>query len=153
MRVSFFVPSAPQGKARPRVFRDPHSGTVHGVTPTRTRKYEELIRQCYEATHTSKIACEPIEVCITAWFAIPRSYTKKQRMDIAEGRLLPTKRPDADNITKCVLDALNGVAYADDSQVVRVLCEKLYVGSKDDGEDREGLTVTLGVVDCLQERR
>lgn len=146
MNVSFFVPTAPQGKARPRVFRNPHNGTVHGVTPAKTRRYEELIRQCFEAAHVSKIACAPIGVRIVARFAVPRSYTKKQRRDIAEWRLLPTKKPDIDNITKCVLDALNGVAYADDSQVVRVSCEKLYVV---DGEDREGLTITLEEVILL----
>ena len=29
-----------------------------------------------------------------------------------------TTRPDVDNYAKCVLDALNGLAYRDDSQVV-----------------------------------
>lgn len=42
------------------------------------------------------------------------------------GELLPTKKPDIDNITKCVLDALNGIAYHDDSQIVRLTVEKFY---------------------------
>lgn len=47
-------------------------------------------------------------------------------MDELKGR--PDKKPDADNILKAVLDALNGVAYEDDRQVVEVLCIKKYIG-------------------------
>lgn len=35
-----------------------------------------------------------------------------------------TKKPDVDNIQKIVLDALNNVAYLDDTQVVQVVAIK-----------------------------
>jgi len=35
-----------------------------------------------------------------------------------------TKKPDADNITKAIKDACNGILWIDDSQVVREICEK-----------------------------
>lgn len=38
----------------------------------------------------------------------------------------PDKKPDIDNILKIVLDGLNGVAYADDKQVIEVRCRKFY---------------------------
>ncbi len=48
-------------------------------------------------------------------------FTKPIAGDIVEVRLdyfhLSTRRMDMDNIAKCVLDALNGVAYIDDRQV------------------------------------
>jgi len=34
------------------------------------------------------------------------------------------KKPDADNVAKSVLDAMNGVVYADDSQVVDLVVQK-----------------------------
>lgn len=37
-----------------------------------------------------------------------------------KGRLSPTKKPDADNIIKIILDALNCVAYRDDAQICKV---------------------------------
>jgi len=40
--------------------------------------------------------------------------------------LLPIKIPDTDNIIKIVADALNGVAYRDDAQIVRVEASKFY---------------------------
>jgi Holliday junction resolvase RusA-like endonuclease len=43
-----------------------------------------------------------------------------------EGELLPSKKPDIDNVLKIVLDALNGVAYKDDSKVVSVSGKKIY---------------------------
>ena len=43
-----------------------------------------------------------------------------------EGLMNPIKRPDADNIAKIVLDALNGIAYKDDSQIVDLSVPKRY---------------------------
>ena len=42
------------------------------------------------------------------------------------GCIFPSKKPDADNIAKIVLDALNGVAYEDDSQVINLSVQKRY---------------------------
>jgi Holliday junction resolvase RusA-like endonuclease len=42
------------------------------------------------------------------------------------GCIYPTKKPDADNIAKIILDALNGVAYTDDTQVINLLVQKRY---------------------------
>lgn len=42
------------------------------------------------------------------------------------GELLPAKKPDIDNIVKAVLDALNEVAYRDDTQVVELQVRKQY---------------------------
>ena len=43
-----------------------------------------------------------------------------------DGKTHFTKKPDCDNIAKCVLDALNGVAYDDDAQVNILITAKLY---------------------------
>ena len=56
------------------------------------------------------------------------------------GNLNPTKKPDADNIGKVVLDALNGIAYEDDKQVIELRVSKQY------SEEREGLRITIGEV-------
>ena len=37
-----------------------------------------------------------------------------------------TKKPDADNLAKAILDALNGVAYPDDAQIVTLTVRKRY---------------------------
>ncbi len=42
------------------------------------------------------------------------------------GKILPAKKPDIDNVVKAVLDALNGVAYRDDTQVIELHVRKSY---------------------------
>lgn len=56
-------------------------------------------------------------------FARPKSHMRKTGI-AKDAPQLP--RPDIDNLEKAVLDALNGVAYEDDSQVACVTKEKLY---------------------------
>jgi Holliday junction resolvase RusA-like endonuclease len=53
--------------------------------------------------------------------------------------LLPTVRPDADKLLRAILDALTGVGYADDSQVVQAAIMKAY-------GPWERVTVTIGRV-------
>lgn len=52
---------------------------------------------------------------------------------------LHTRTPDTDNMAKFVLDALNRVFYVDDSQIIRIECEKAY-GAEDDENVRIGRT-------------
>ena len=68
------------------------------------------------------------EVCadITAYYSIPRSATKKRRALMEANEVRPTKKPDADNVSKIILDALNGLAYHDDSQVVELTVKKKF---------------------------
>ena len=52
--------------------------------------------------------------------------SKVRRTAMLNGELLPAKKPDIDNIVKAVLDALNEVAYRDDTQVVELQVRKQY---------------------------
>lgn len=40
--------------------------------------------------------------------------------------IFPTVKPDTDNIAKSILDSLNGIAYLDDKQFVKLEVEKYY---------------------------
>ena len=63
---------------------------------------------------------EPLEISIIALFPIPKYASKKTKELILNGYVFPTKKHDGDNIIKATLDALNGAAYRDDSQICRV---------------------------------
>ena len=128
MSTVFFVEGKPQGKGRPRFSR----GIVY--TPRQTIEYEKKIASSYNGGTLT----EGVSVHITAFFGIPKSYTKAQKREIENGNLEPTKKPDADNIGKVVLDALNGVAYDDDRQVIDLRVLKKY------STEREGLEITIG---------
>lgn len=69
---------------------------------------------------------EPLEISILALFPIPQHTSKRLRELMLNGDILPTKKPDSDNVIKVILDALNGVAYHDDAQICRVYFDKMY---------------------------
>lgn len=68
----------------------------------------------------------PIEISIVALFSIPQSKGKKLKDSMLKGDILPTKKPDSDNIIKIILDALNGACYHDDAQICKLSFEKKY---------------------------
>jgi Holliday junction resolvase RusA-like endonuclease len=57
---------------------------------------------------------------------VPRSWPAKKRDAALTGVVRPTGRPDWDNLAKSGLDALNGIVFADDSQVVEATVKKVY---------------------------
>lgn len=118
MTIVFRVPGVPQGKGRPRVTRN---GTF---TPKKTRDYEKKVRECYIAEGGQMFPDAPLYAYITAVFPIPSSLSKKRRA-LFNGRS-HCKKPDADNVAKAILDALNGVAYRDDSAVSHISISKIY---------------------------
>ena len=124
--ITFRVESKPQGKARARTFYDRRSDKMRSVTPTQTKSYEDLIRWSYKAAGGKYMGEAIMKVSIQAYYPIPKSFSKKKRNDAIFEKVRPTTKPDCDNVIKIVLDALNGVAYYDDKQVVSVSCDKFY---------------------------
>jgi Holliday junction resolvase RusA-like endonuclease len=110
----------PVAKARPRIAM--RGGHAHAYTPAKTQQAEWRIRTAFCEKYPDHEAwIGPISLAVTASLSMPASIPKKRRETA-----LPVTRPDADNYLKTVLDALNGVAFKDDSQVVRVLFAKRY---------------------------
>lgn len=124
--MNFIVEGKPQGKARARTFYDKRVGKMRSITPEQTKSYEDLIRWSYKAAGGGYYANIPLQVDIQAFYPIPQAFSKAKRNDAINGNLRPTTKPDCDNIIKVVLDALNGVAYCDDKQVICVSCNKYY---------------------------
>lgn len=125
----FVIHGKPQGKARARTFYNPKLGRVQSMTPENTVLYENLVKQSFlqqtdpDARWFNK---EPLAMYITALYQMPKSMTKAERKLVGCGKLHPTKKPDADNIAKVICDALNGVAYGDDTQIIKMNVLKAY---------------------------
>lgn len=136
--VTFQVPGKPQGKARARTFYNPVSGKHVSHTPDNTVLYENLIKDQF-LNYADGFYMErgtPVTLRIVARFLPPKSVSKKKQKQMLEGEILPLKKPDMDNIVKVVADALNGVAYNDDTQIVLVSAKKAYSAI-------EGLDITV----------
>lgn len=70
---------------------------------------------------------------------INKSMPKKQKVLIENNELFPTVKPDADNVSKIILDALNGVAYYDDNQVTDLAIYKQYATT----DEKVGVVVNI----------
>ena len=114
------IEGKPVGKGRPRFYRG------HAVTPKNTREYEKIVADTYKESKLPYFETEPVIVEILAKHPVPKSETKKNRIAMLSRKVLPTLKPDIDNIAKIILDGLNGVAFADDKQVVELKITKEY---------------------------
>lgn len=126
MKVKFTVIGEPEGKGRPRFRRQ--GNYVKTYTPDNTISYENLIkteyrRQCGDFKFGPE---DQLDVRITAYYEIPKSKSKKVKKAMEERKLRPIKKPDADNVIKAYLDALNKLAYNDDTQVVDLQIRRFY---------------------------
>lgn len=91
--IMLIIDGTPIAKGRPRVYRG------HGVTPERTRRAEQTIRDAFTEKYPD---FQPFNgrIIMACQFWMPRNG-----------------RPDLDNLVKLVTDALNGLAYRDDEQI------------------------------------
>ena len=134
--IFFTIYGKPQGKGRPRFTS--RCGHPSAYTPKPTIDYEKSIQNGLKSKFAENemlrqmpifAADIPLAVYINAYFEPPKSKPKKWRNDALAGYYKPLVKPDIDNIAKVVLDALNGLAYADDKQVSDVIVSKRYVGA------------------------
>lgn len=115
------IDGVPVAKGRPRL------GRYGTYTPKKTQEYEKYVKMCWFAKYGGIQPSEQsLEVNIVFYLPIPKSVNKKQRAEMLDGRIKHTKKPDIDNLIKSVLDALNGIAYSDDSKIIKVAAEKQY---------------------------
>lgn len=123
MKYQFEVPGKIVGKERPRV--NMYTGRVY--TPGKTKDYEFLIQQYFKMKYPRYEMLEGrLSINIIAYLKIPKSTSKAKVEEMLENKISPTKKPDIDNIIKIVLDALNKMAFRDDSQVTKIEVEKIY---------------------------
>lgn len=119
--IELFIPCIPIPKGRPRFNRMGSS-----YTPARTRNYEKEI--CiYYSEHCSYCFGNAIKIFLTFYMPIPKATSKKKRLKMLSGEIKHTvKTGDLDNLCKAVTDALNTVAYIDDSQITTIHAHKCY---------------------------
>jgi len=115
----FTIYSALMPSPRPRVTRN---GTY---MPKKYTKLKDTIR--YTAMCLKPFERVPLKVTIEATYKAPKSVNRrKYHMPLG----------DVDNLAKTVLDALNGVLFEDDTQVVDLRVKKRY-------GDEDSFTVTI----------
>lgn len=112
----------PVGKGRPRFVRR----TGIAFTPQKTRSYEDALRYVAQVAMDGRVMFDgPLSVAVEAIFPVPGSWSARKQHEALHGVILPTVKPDLDNLLKCV-DAFNQVVWADDKQIVEARIVKRY---------------------------
>lgn len=123
--IAFTIPGEARGKGRPRTTTI--GGRARLYTDAKTASYENLVRLAGSQAMAGREPFEePLTLTITVSTVPPKSYSKKLRAAMLAGDVMPAKKPDLSNILKAVEDGLNGVAYRDDAQIVRLTASKTY---------------------------
>ncbi len=123
--ITFKVDANPVGKQRARYAK--RGNFVQTYTPDKTRNYESLIKEAaIEAMGSNEILETPVNLYLYIRAPIPKSLPKKRLEACLNGSEKPIKKPDASNVLKSVEDAMNGVVYKDDSQIVNIHVTKVY---------------------------
>lgn len=117
--INLIIPGEPTAKGRPRL------GKGFTYTPPKTVNYETLVKELFIISKQEKLS-GMLEVTIECYFSIPKSTSTKNNLLMKAEIIRPVKKPDLDNLAKICLDALNKLAYEDDSQVVSLLIKKFY---------------------------
>jgi len=123
--ITIVIPGEARGKGRPRFAR--RGKFVQTYTDDKTASYENLAALAgNKAMKGAPPLLCALSVGITVFTTPPASWSKKKTAQALAGDIYPTSKPDLDNVAKCLLDALNGIAWKDDKQVVFLQAIKRY---------------------------
>ncbi len=123
--VRFIVPGPAVGKGRAKAAK--RGAFIKLYTPEKTVNYESRVALCAQQAMAGRPLFEgPLSVEMEIVCQVPASWSKRKQADALRGAVQPTTKPDIDNVEKAIFDALNGVAWGDDVQVVRVSKSKQY---------------------------
>ena len=96
------------------------------IDPPRSRAYKAKVRACAMSAGKPKTITGAIRLLVLEYRPIPKGWSKRKQEAAREGQIYPTTRPDFDNIIKAITDALNGVFWEDDRQVVDGRIQRFY---------------------------
>jgi len=124
MNMKIVINGTPIAQARPRFYRRGKFIGTYNSQETEAGKWLLLASQQI----TEKLI-GPLEMKCNFYFPRPKNHYGTGRNSgklKASAPLAHTKKPDIDNLVKFALDCLNGVAWNDDSQVVKIRAMKGY---------------------------
>lgn len=129
MNISeFFVAGVPAPKGSTRSFIPKGSKTGKLVTLSDCRSLEGWENRVWSAAVNAGLSATSgrVDVVVTFFLPRPKYHFGKAGIKPAYASAHHLKTPDADKLLRAVLDALTGVAYVDDAQVVRPHPTKQY---------------------------
>ena len=109
--------AVPQGRSRAVVT----SKGVHVYDPKRSRDWKAYFRMAAMKFKPEQPLDGPLALSVSFFLPRPKSRPKRDTW--------PDRKPDLSNLLKAVEDAMTGVFWRDDSQIVRAVQVKRYAGA------------------------
>lgn len=133
MMLNFTIPGKVQAKQSAK-FRQitGRNGKdfIQSYQPSKVVHYAEWVKICFMQKYPEHnpmiFKDKQLVIKTVAYFEIPQSKSKKFKEQALQGSKRPITKPDTDNIAKNIKDALNKLAFPDDSQIVTEIIEKRY---------------------------
>lgn len=102
-----------------------YTGAIY--TPRETKEREKMIADAFRIKNKEWVCDEgPIGMETLIQLKVPSKESNRKKAKMLIGEIWPTVKPDVDNVLKLVMDALQGVAYVNDKQVVDEHTIKIY---------------------------
>ncbi len=140
--VTFTVPGKPETKGSARAFVVGKRAIITNDNPKSKAWARVVSAYARAAMGAVAPASGPVRVCVTFYLQRPQSHFKRGLLRPAMPSHVTT-RPDVDKLIRCALDALTGICFDDDSQVVELEGRKLYAA----GEPRT--VISVGAVESI----
>lgn len=120
--ISFTVYGEPVPWKRPRF----NGKSKHVFEDSKVKAYKQEVITAFEESGGKVYEKDvPLRMSVRFYLSVPKSASKRKKENLISA-FFPTKRPDNDNLYKGIADALNGIAYYDDSQIVITHIHKLW---------------------------
>jgi Holliday junction resolvase RusA-like endonuclease len=150
--IRFFAPGTPETAGSKRAFVIPIAGRA-GTSAKDYRavitddnpkgeKWKKIVAAAAKAVHPGPPLTGPLQIDVTFHLTRPQGHFGTGRNAGILKASAPEHhitRPDATKLLRCLEDALTGVAYQDDGQIIKQIVGKIY-------DTREGATVEIGPV-------
>jgi Holliday junction resolvase RusA-like endonuclease len=130
--ITITIPGLPIAQPRPKISTRGGFGRAYVEYNHPIHSYRSAIQLTAIQAMQGRPPLEgPVRLTVTLLFPRPKSHTKKQRASLAH-----IQKPDLTNIAKGIEDALNGVVWLDDSQIVELVLRKSWEPSGGPGSTK-----------------
>lgn len=122
--IEFTIPGEPIAQGRPKFTT--RGGFPRAYDPEKSRTYKEYVADIAREYAPPELIKGPVLLYVKLYRSIPKNFSGIKHYMANEGKLKPITKPDLSNCVKGIEDALNGIIWKDDSQVVESHVYKLY---------------------------
>ncbi len=122
--IEFTIYGEPVAQGRPRFAR--RGKFTQAYDPPDSREYKKYVKLLASQNRPHTPIEGPVELKLLIYRPLLKSMSKKKKAAAVAGALRPIKKPDVDNVAKGIMDAMTGIIWADDKQVVGLQVSKYY---------------------------